>query len=246
MESDAGPALFVEADNSEQSSSLEVEGGEASPEIVAAQSGIDTESPAVDLPEERQADGFSEPEPDEALQDRPRLAGLAERRIASEDTGLALPDATVVFPQSAPDAAEPEEAAKVPLLDELDRLGYQVTKLDGGKLALNMQEEIPFAVDSATLPANAQPVLTELAEVLARDDGTRVTIVAHTDARGPTEYNRRLSLERAQAVERYLRGRGLSEDNLASLGMGEDVPLPGDGDSPAVHERRIELILEPR
>lgn len=244
MALDAGPALVVEPDNSEQSAPLE--GGEASPEMIAAPSGIDTEPPALDLPEERQADGSSEPEPREALQDRPRLAGLAERRIAGEDTGLAFPDATPAFPQTASDVAEPEVAATVPLLDELDRLGYQVTKLDGGKLALNMQEEIPFAVDSADLPANAQPLLTELAEVLARDDRTRVTIIAHTDARGPTEYNRRLSLERAQVVERYLRSRGLSQDNLASLGMGEDVPLQGDGDSPAVHERRIELILEPR
>jgi outer membrane protein OmpA-like peptidoglycan-associated protein len=244
MALDAGPALVVEPDNSEQSSPRE--GGEASTEIIAAPSRIDTGPPALDLPEERQADGSSEPEPGEAVQDRPRLAGLAAQRLASEETGLAFPDATLAFPQTAADVAEPEVAATVPLLDELDRLGYQVTKLDGGKLALNMQEEIPFAVDSANLPANAQPVLTELAEVLARDDRTRVTIVAHTDARGPTEYNRRLSLERAQAVERYLRSRGVSQDNLASLGMGEDVPLQGDGDSPAVHERRIELILEPR
>ena len=37
--------------------------------------------------------------------------------------------------------------------------------------------------------------------LLARDGRTRVTVVGHTDDVGPEDYNRRLSLERARAVE---------------------------------------------
>jgi outer membrane protein OmpA-like peptidoglycan-associated protein len=133
------------------------------------------------------------------------------------------------------------------LADELRGLGYEVREVEGGKLSLDLRTEVPFAFDSATLPASAGGALTDLAEVLARDGRTRVTVVGHTDDVGPEDYNRRLSLERARAVEAYLRGRGMAQENLASLGMGEDVPVRLDGDPDAtVHQRRIELLLEPR
>ena len=52
-----------------------------------------------------------------------------------------------------------------------------------------------------------------------------VEIGSHTDSRGADDFNLSLSQERADAVLAYLIGKGVSEDNLLSVGYGETVPL---------------------
>ena len=184
--------------------------------------------------------------PDDAHESLPRLAGLADRTVSPDPVAEPAP-AKEGPAEEAPSDETPEVPPTPGLADALRGLGYEITEVEDGKLSLNLATQVPFAFDSATLPASAGGALTDLAEVLARNSRTRVTVVGHTDAVGPADYNRRLSLKRARAVEAYLRGRGVAQENLASLGMGEDVPLRLDGDpGAAVHQRRIELLLEPR
>jgi outer membrane protein OmpA-like peptidoglycan-associated protein len=130
---------------------------------------------------------------------------------------------------------------------ELTSLGYPVQEHESGSLSLNLQEEVPFAFDSAEIPPGAIRVLQELTDVFLRNAGMKVTIIGHTDDSGPQEYNRNLSLLRARTVERYLMRQGLARTRLSSQGLGEDAPLSedeGDGTSGS-RQRRIEILLEP-
>lgn len=44
---------------------------------------------------------------------------------------------------------------------------------------------------------------------------------SHTDSRGGTAYNRKLSQRRAESVVNYLKGRGIEQHRLKAVGYGE-------------------------
>ena len=52
-----------------------------------------------------------------------------------------------------------------------------------------------------------------------------IEIGAHTDCRGPEEYNLNLSHKRAKSVREYLVSQGISNTNVKSVGYGETQPL---------------------
>jgi len=66
----------------------------------------------------------------------------------------------------------------------------------------------------------------------------KITVIGHTDTRGSSEYNQKLSRERAQAVVDYL---GISEETeVEVIGKGESMPLGEDHDA----NRRVEIEIE--
>ncbi|MCP5315638.1 MAG: OmpA family protein [Chromatiaceae bacterium] len=52
-----------------------------------------------------------------------------------------------------------------------------------------------------------------------------VTITGHADKLGPTPYNERLALRRAQAVKDYLVSRGIPAERIATASDGSSAPL---------------------
>ena len=91
----------------------------------------------------------------------------------------------------------------------------------------------------------AQPVLfragrAELAEVsfaalgslarIVRECGARLEIASHTDAKGDSEINQRLSQRRADAVRKRLVQNGVAAGQLVAVGYGESQPI-ADNDS---------------
>ncbi len=86
---------------------------------------------------------------------------------------------------------------------------------------------IRFDFDSATLTADGRASADELFETLAREKPAQITLAGHTDRTGDAEYNRRLSLRRAEALRDYLRARGLPEpaQGYRLLGLGKDCPF---------------------
>lgn len=83
---------------------------------------------------------------------------------------------------------------------------------------------IYFAWDSAALDAAAQRVIDQAASAARSTTGARVNLVGHADRSGPTDYNLRLSLRRADAVRQALVARGISADRMNVTGVGEEQP----------------------
>lgn len=85
-------------------------------------------------------------------------------------------------------------------------------------------------------------ILDGVATILKGDPGRKVVIEGHTDSHGDAEGNRILSQKRAQAVVRYLLGKGIISHRLTAKGMGQSVPI-ADNATPegrAVN-RRVEI-----
>jgi len=80
------------------------------------------------------------------------------------------------------------------------------------KLDVTMRSMVHFASGSAKLEAQAQAVLDELLVRLtgAEFSGLRAVIAGYTDATGSEEVNKKIALERAEAVAVYLQEQGIT------------------------------------
>lgn len=150
------------------------------------------------------------------VQDRHRIF----EDLAGADGGVSRTRSIVPEASPGPSRAEPS--------------GYVGTSLPA----------VQFEYDSARLTNVAERQLRELGAALRMQplDRARFALQGHTDSRGGAAYNRDLSLRRANSVTQYLtRESGISLDRLVTVGVGEDIPLPGIApDDPA--NRRVEVI----
>jgi outer membrane protein OmpA-like peptidoglycan-associated protein/uncharacterized protein (UPF0333 family) len=112
-----------------------------------------------------------------------------------------------------------------------------------------------FAFDSADLTPEAQAMLDNFIEQ-SKDKGfDSVEINGYTDPIGADDYNQKLSLQRAEAVKRYLSDKGFTSKPMTTSGRGKQDPVvarqacPGPETSQEVKDclapnRRVEIILK--
>ena len=93
------------------------------------------------------------------------------------------------------------------------------------KKEVNLSAETLFAFDSAELTAEGMQALDDVANQAAEVPNQTIRITGHTDKIGPLEYNKQLSMRRAQAVQEYLSAKGLSASNMEVAGVGPAEPL---------------------
>jgi OmpA-OmpF porin, OOP family len=105
-------------------------------------------------------------------------------------------------------------------------------------------EDVLFEVGGADLQPGAQAELLRLADYLQRNPDRNVLIEGHTDTTGSADYNLRLSQLRADSVESFLIGSGLSPDRVRSIGYGETRPeAPNDTAAGRQQNRRVEIVI---
>lgn len=103
---------------------------------------------------------------------------------------------------------------------------------------------IAFKVNKAELTPASFKALDELVTLLNQDRSLKLGIEGHTSAEGSRELNMRLSMERANAVKRYLESKGIEPARLTAQGFGPDKPLnEGRTSEEKAKNRRVELKL---
>lgn len=101
---------------------------------------------------------------------------------------------------------------------------------------------IQFSTGSADIRSESQPILDQVAQVLAANPNGAVEVGGHTDSDGGADGNRELSQNRAQSVVDYLVSKGVDPARLSAVGYGEDAPLvPNDSGDNKRKNRRIEF-----
>lgn len=83
---------------------------------------------------------------------------------------------------------------------------------------------ITFDFRSASLTPQGEQAARELARAIKEQRPERVTLVGHTDIRGGAEYNKKLSLSRAEAVAAFLRTNEIDVP-VEAEGVGAEEPL---------------------
>jgi OmpA-OmpF porin, OOP family len=108
-----------------------------------------------------------------------------------------------------------------------------------GKAIVN----INFDTDKATLKADGQEVVNQIAALLKATPALKLSIEGHTDNTGSAERNKALSAERSNAVMLALVSTGISKTNLKAAGFGADKPLvANDSEENKAKNRRVELV----
>ena len=107
---------------------------------------------------------------------------------------------------------------------------------------------VKFQTRQATLDPRSHRVLDAIAEAIKdRPAIEKVEIAGHTDNRGRSADNLRLSQQRAEAVRNYLISKGISPDRLAAKGYGETRPIARNKyRSGRRKNRRVEFIIKRR
>jgi OOP family OmpA-OmpF porin len=134
-------------------------------------------------------------------------------------------------PEPAPPAAEPEPEPEPE---------FTTTTLSAEAL---------FDFDSADLRAEGRSALRDLARSLT-DEGAEyssVLVEGHTCSIGPETYNQGLSERRARSVADFLVSEGVREDDIRTVGYGEDRPT-ADNSTREGREanRRVEVTSDVR
>ena len=128
---------------------------------------------------------------------------------------------------------------------QLQGTGVSVTR-SGDNLVLNMPGNITFATGSSDLNPNFFNVLDSVALVLKEYDKTIIDVAGHTDSVGSDSTNLALSERRASTVGKYLEGKGIADQRVATTGYGKTHPVASN-DTPDGRQqnRRVELTLTP-
>lgn len=86
-------------------------------------------------------------------------------------------------------------------------------------------EKIYFDFDKWDIRDDAASILNTLVDLMNKYPEMEIEVSAHTDVRGPDEYNLNLSKKRAASTLEYLVSQGIDENRLSSIGYGEMQPL---------------------
>jgi len=103
-------------------------------------------------------------------------------------------------------------------------------------------EKVFFDFDQARLRSAGRELLKEMARLLeTHPEYLVISIEGYADKVGSEEYNRKLSLRRAESVRRYLFKLGVPESHLIVKGLGATGARKARPDSEA---RRVEFVIE--
>lgn len=153
--------------------------------------------------------------------------------------------------RSKADSAEARAASLESYAQEMkeraDKLADQVNNLqtqqtDRG-LILTLGDVL-FETDKSKVKAGSEKTLRKVADFLKQYPEREVVVEGFTDSRGPEDYNKELSKERAKSVEDILLNYGVDSQRIRIKGYGEEYPVANNSTaSGRLQNRRVEIVL---
>ena len=130
-----------------------------------------------------------------------------------------------------------------------DTATYQVIEqvIELNKIAVGRSivlNNIFFDFDKSSLKPESITELDKVYELMVSNPEMKVEISGHTDNVGAAEYNKRLSMQRAQVVVNYLQKKGIKKNRMKAMGYGFDRPIDtNETDEGRAHNRRTEFTI---
>ncbi len=121
------------------------------------------------------------------------------------------------------------------------------TVVDITETSINIHDRVEFATAKDKIEgAKSFQVLDAVAGVMnGHKDVLLVEVQGHTDNAGQAEQNRKLSQKRAEAVVKYLVGKGIDAGRLVAKGYGPDKPIADNKTAKGRQQnRRVEFIIQ--
>ncbi len=127
------------------------------------------------------------------------------------------------------------------LKDNKDRLAAIKKRLFGKPITLY------FATgqDNINLSSKQRTDISDLIYYLDNVAKSKLEIAGHTDNVGKKSANTKLSKERAEFAQNYLRSNGISNSRMSAVGFGPDKPIASnDNKEGRAKNRRVEIVLK--
>lgn len=115
------------------------------------------------------------------------------------------------------------------------------------KEVLDLKGQIHFDSGKAAIKPDSFYVLDDVADQMQKTkEIQKLLIEGHTDSKGSSEYNLRLSNQRATALKKYLVHKGVSSDRVETKGFGESQPIESNKTAKgrAINRRSVFKILK--
>ncbi|MFZ0435603.1 MAG: OmpA family protein [Chthoniobacterales bacterium] len=135
---------------------------------------------------------------------------------------------------------------KEPRFSSLDDLLAGGAQMIPATAPILMPTDLLFEYDSSTLKPEATASLAKLGTLIARNAGSTFRIEGHTDSFGSDDYNRALSLRRAEEVRVWLqKSAGIPPGRITTAGLGKSRLLVAATGSVAEQQlnRRVEIVI---
>ena len=115
---------------------------------------------------------------------------------------------------------------------------------EGNQLVVKFNSAILFDTGKSILKPASQTDLAEFAKVLKEYKDTDLVIEGHTDNTGKKDFNRKLSVARAESVVGFLETNGVERARLTSRGFADEQPV-GDNSTEAGRQanRRVQIQI---
>ena len=87
---------------------------------------------------------------------------------------------------------------------------------------------IQFEINSSEILSDSKPFLDKVADYLTSNKELKIRVTGHTDLTGDLDYNKKLSLDRAESVKEYLHTKGVAVGKISIQGKGSSEPIIPD------------------
>ena len=105
--------------------------------------------------------------------------------------------------------------------------------------------DLLFDTGGSRLKPESQRRLEPLVQYLQTNTHKEIIVEGHTDSIGDASHNKSLSLQRANAVKRYLTTRGIDAARIETRGFGEEVPVSSNTTKAGRKlNRRVEVVIK--
>lgn len=119
---------------------------------------------------------------------------------------------------------------------------YKLIQIKDNMIVL--KEKIFFAFGKAVIKKESFPLMDEITKAMVDHPTFVVRIEGHTDNVGKSATNKKLSQARAEAVRKYLIGKGIDKNRLTAVGYGSERPLDDNStDAGRAVNRRVEFHI---
>jgi OOP family OmpA-OmpF porin len=127
-------------------------------------------------------------------------------------------------------------------ISEIKNLIENHDNVNGKKICLHT---ITFEFNKAILTQEAKKYLDEIISLLVKMPTIKMQINGHTDNVGISDYNLKLSKERAKSVYNYLIEKGINADRLGYDGYGDTKPIDSNKtEEGRANNRRVEFLIK--
>jgi len=110
---------------------------------------------------------------------------------------------------------------------------------------INFSGDALFDFDRSALRPEGTAMLDELVRVLQDAKYEVILAIGHTDRIGTQAYNQKLSVRRAEAVKKYLVGKGIAPNRIYAEGKGKSQPVTKPGDCKGKRGKQLIACLQP-